>query len=91
MTDPRGYIAPILAAAGLACLAVAYLAGRPAHGAEQPPARVWQVVQADGSPWRTPRGHIATASSETACALAIVDASRVAPSGTRLQCRKVKQ
>jgi hypothetical protein len=91
MTDPRAYVAPLLAAAGIACLVAAWLCGKPARGAEQPPARLWQVVMADGTAWRTPRGHIATASSETACGLALADAARVVPSGTRLQCRKVKQ
>lgn len=93
MTDPRDLIGPTVAAAGIACLVVAYLAGKPAHGAEitfLPPPAAWQVQHADGTPWRSPRGYMATSTSETACGLALAEASRLVPSGTRLQCRKVK-
>lgn len=93
MTDPRGYIAPTLLAAGLACLAIGYLVGKPAHGAEitlLPPPTGWQVQHTDGTPWRSPRGYTTMSSSETACGLALVEAVRFVPSGTRLQCRKVK-
>lgn len=91
MTDPRALVAPTLAAAGIACLVAAYLCGKPAHGADALPVRLWQVTLADGSPYLTPRGHVATASSETACGLAIADAVRWVPSGTVLKCRKVQK
>ena len=91
MTDPRAYIAPTLLAAGIACLAAAWIAGKPAHGAEitviHPQA--WLVTYADGTPWLSPRGYTAVASSETACGLALADAVRWVPSGTRLQCRRI--
>lgn len=53
------------------------------------PERVWVVVNvATGAPWTSPKGHQATATNETACLLATVDAARFTPAGTRLACRK---
>ena len=80
----------LITAAGLACLAAAWLTASPARATERP-ARVWQVVYADGSVWRTPRGHQAIATSETACGLALVEAVRFVESGTRLMCRRMSR
>ena len=82
------HAAPILAAVGLACIAAAWIISSKAHAAERPP-RVWQVVYSDGSVWLTPRGHPADATTETACGLALAEAVRWVPSGTRLMCRRV--
>jgi hypothetical protein len=55
------------------------------------PERVWTVVNtATGQPVVSPRGHRATATNETACILATVEAASFLPAGTRLACRKTK-
>lgn len=89
MIDRRALIAPALAAAGIACFAAAWLLARPAHGNTTPEPR-WIVVYSDGTPWRTPRGNTAGGQSETACSLAMVEAVRDVPSGTRLKCKREK-
>jgi hypothetical protein len=81
------YIAPMLFAAGVACLAFAAVS-KPARGAERTP--VWTVWnETTDRPWITAKGNMATNSSPTACSLAIVEATRDLPSGTRISCRRI--
>lgn len=57
--------------------------------AAETPERIWLLWNATtNAPWTSPKGHTATATNETACLLATVDAARFTPAGTRLACRK---
>jgi hypothetical protein len=91
MTDPRALIAPALMAAGIACFGMAAMCSRPASGADdtyRPTARFVLWDETADRPWTTPRGNTVTPTNATACLLAMSDAVQVAPSGTRLSCRR---
>lgn len=93
MNDPRAWIAPALAAGGIACLAIAgaMMLAKPARAAQRP-AVLWTVWnETTDTAWTTPRGHQSVSLSATACALATVEAARHLPSGTKISCRRTKQ
>lgn len=69
---------------------VGFCGARYARAAEVQPERVWVVVNlTTGTPYRSPRGYPATATNPTACDLAMSEAVRFVPAGTRLACRKI--
>ena len=61
------------------------------RAAELPPERVWVLWNLTANAaWISPKGNPATATNETACLLATVDAARFTPAGTRLACRRTR-
>lgn len=75
----------------LAFVAIALLVGMCAASASKAaePDRQWTVVDAStGRPVVSPKGYTATATNQTACQLATVEAVRWVPSGTRLACKR---
>lgn len=53
--------------------------------------RIWILWdETANAAWLSPKGHTATSTTATACALATVEAARYLPAGTRLACRRTK-
>lgn len=76
-------------ALGMVVLGLALTMCASPRAAELPIERTWLVWNlSTGTAWTSPRGLVATATNETACSLAMVEATQHSPAGTRLACRK---